>query len=191
MVSEAKEYQPDEKLTDFLENGEKPILLALGAMSFEEEAETKKLDMFVKAFEKTGHRAIIQGFQKTLKEYELPESMIAVGSVPHSFLLDKCKMVFHHCGFGTASATLIYGVPSVPVPHVLDQMGFADLIFKLGVASEPINGNKMTEAEVIERIQDMELHYEERALKVRELSEKIKQENGLQNAVGLIKAVLA
>lgn len=184
---EAKDYQPDEKLAEFLENGEKPILLALGAMSFEDKAEIKKLDMFVRAFEKTGYRAIIQGFQKTLQEYELPDTMIAIGSVPHSYLFEKCKMVFHHCGFGTAAATLIYGVPSIPVPHVLDQMGFADLIFKLGVATEPINGNKMKESEVIERIHDMELHYEERAAKVRELSDKIKQENGLQTAVKLIK----
>lgn len=184
---ESKEYQPDKKLADFLENEEPPILLALGAMSFEEEAETEKLDLFVKAFEKTGHRAVIQGFQKTLKEYELPASMLAVGSVPHSYLFEKCSMVFHHCGFGTAAATLIYGVPSVPVPHVLDQIGFADSLFKLGVAGKPIDGNKVTEADVTERIRDMELHYEERAAKARELSKKIKRENGLQNAVKLIK----
>ncbi|MDD3796762.1 MAG: glycosyltransferase [Lachnospiraceae bacterium] len=184
---EEKEYQPDEALANFLADGEKPILLALGAMAFEEKAELGKLDMFVKAFEKTGYRAIIQGFQKTLQEYKLPESMIAIGSVPHSFLFEKCSMVFHHCGFGTAAAALIYGVPSIPVPHVLDQMGFADLLYKLGVAGKPINGNKMKEEEVADRIRDMELHYEERTRKVRELSEKIKQENGLQNAVELIR----
>ena len=187
---DAKEYQPDDKLANFIISGEKPILIALGAMSLEDKAQIEKLDIFVKALEKTGYRAIIQGFQKTLKEYELPNSIIAIGSVPHSFLFEKCKMIFHHCGFGTASATLIYGVPSVPVPHVLDQMGFADLLFKLGVACKPIDGNKITEDEVIERIRDMESHYEERFLKVRELSDKIKKENGLQTAVKLIKEFL-
>ena len=83
---EAKGYEPDEKLREFLKSGEKPILLALGAMSFEDKAETAKLDAFVKAFEKCGERVMIQGFQKTLKEYKLPDTMIAVGSIPHSYL---------------------------------------------------------------------------------------------------------
>lgn len=102
-------------------NGRAPILLALGAMSFKDKPEKDKLDMFVKGFEKTGNKAIIQGFNKTLDDYNLLDSMIAIGSVPHSYLFDMCKMVIHHCGFGTSAATLFYGIPSIPVPHVLDQ----------------------------------------------------------------------
>ena len=113
-----EEYTPDAKLEAFLAGGEKPVVLALGAMSFEAESDRKKLDMFVNAFSKTGCRAIIQGFQKTLQDYELPDSMIAVGSVPHSWLFRHAKFVIHHCGFGTTAATMIYGVPSIPVPHV-------------------------------------------------------------------------
>lgn len=59
------------------------------AMSFEAESEKEKLDMFVNAFQKTGCRAIIQGFQKTLKDYKLPDAMIACGSVPHSWLFKQ------------------------------------------------------------------------------------------------------
>ena len=53
-------YIPDEKLANFLASGEKPIILSLGAMSFEEKSEKEKLDMFVSAFSKSGYRAIIQ-----------------------------------------------------------------------------------------------------------------------------------
>ncbi|WP_069988679.1 glycosyltransferase [Massilioclostridium coli] len=183
---EAKGYEPDEKLREFLKSGEKPILLALGAMSFEDKAETAKLDAFVKAFEKCGERAMIQGFQKTLKEYKLPDTMIAVGSIPHSYLFQKCKMVVHHCGFGTAAATLIYGVPSIPVPHVLDQIGFANILFNLGVACKPLDGKHIREQDVICSIHDMENHYQERLQTAQELSEKIREEHGLQSAVKLI-----
>ena len=131
-------YSPDEKLATFLASGEKPILLSLGAMSFEEESEKEKLDMFVNAFEKSGQRAIIQGFQKTLQNYELPKTIIACGSVPHSFLFRQCLFVIHHCGFGTSAATLIYGIPSIPVPHVLDQMGFAMQLYENNVATKPL-----------------------------------------------------
>ena len=89
---EEEEYIPDERLKSFVESGEKPVILALGAMSFEAEADRNKLDMFVRVFQKTGCRAIIQGFQKTLKDYELPDTMIAVGSVPHSWLFRNAEM---------------------------------------------------------------------------------------------------
>lgn len=187
---EDKDYQPEETLAKFLESGEKPILLALGAMSFEEKAEVEKLDMFVKAFQKTGNRAVIQGFQKSLQEYELPDNMLAVGSVPHSYLFDKCKMVIHHCGFGTSAATLIYGVPSIPVPHVLDQKGQSDMLVKLGVATRELDGHHLTEADIVSRIQDMELHYEERYEKVKGLSEQIRAEKGLEKAVHYIGEVI-
>lgn len=118
-------YVPDEKLATFLASGEKPIILALGAMSFEDEAEKEKLDMFVNAICKSGYRAIIQGFQKTLKNYKLPKTMISCGSIPHSYLFKQGVFVIHHCGFGTSAATMIYGIPSIPVPNILDQMGFA------------------------------------------------------------------
>ena len=184
------EYQPDKALENFLKSGDKPILLALGAMSFEDKAEVHKLDMFVKAFEKTGYRAIVQGFQKSLQEYQLPDSMIAVGSVPHSYLFDKCKMVIHHCGFGTSAATLIYGIPSIPVPHVLDQKGQSDMLRKLGVASDEIDGHNVTEEKIITCIKDMDLHYEERYQKVKQLSEKIKNEKGLEVAVRYIGEII-
>lgn len=55
------------------------MILALGAMSFEAESEKEKLDMFVNAFRKTECRAVIQGFRKSLADYDLPDTMIAVG----------------------------------------------------------------------------------------------------------------
>lgn len=182
-----KEYKPDEKLQSFLSAGEKPVLLALGAMSFEDKAETEKLDTFVRAFEMCGERVLIQGFKKALNKYNLPETMLAIDSIPHSWLFDRCKMVVHHCGFGTAAATLIYGVPSVPVPHVLDQMGFADTLFHLGVASKPLKANDIGEQAIIDRIRDMQSHYQERLKKVEDLSVRIQGEHGLQKAVELIK----
>lgn len=185
------DYRPDERLEAFLKSGEKPILLALGAMSFEDTPEAEKLTMFVNAFEQTGHRALIQGFQKSLNEYSLPDSMLAIGSVPHSYLFDKCKMVIHHCGFGTSAATLVYGIPSIPVPHALDQKGQADMLVKLGVASPEIDGHCLTEADVVDRIQDMEQHYEERYQKVKELSRKIREENGLERAAECIDEVIS
>ena len=91
-----EEFTPSTELQTFLKNGDKPVILALGAMSFEDKAETDKLDMFVKAFDKAGCRDVIQGFQQALKDYKLPETMIACGSVPHSWLFRQGRFVIHN-----------------------------------------------------------------------------------------------
>ena len=185
-----EEFTPDAKLEAFLASGGKPVVLALGAMSFEAEADRKKLDMFVNAFSKTGCRAIIQGFQKTLQDYELPDSMIAVGSVPHSWLFRHAKFVIHHCGFGTTAATMIYGVPSIPVPHVLDQLGFAMQLEKKDVAVKPVKAKDLSEETIINAINEMNSTYAVKQRNAESISEKIHTENGLDEAVRLIGKVV-
>lgn len=187
---EDEEYIPDEKLKTFIENGDKPVILALGAMSFEAEADRKKLDMFVNAFQKTGCRAVIQGFKKTLENYNLPDTMIAVGSVPHSWLFRQGKFVFHHCGFGTTAASMIYGIPSVPVPHVLDQLGFAMQLEKKDVAVKHIDAKDLSEQTIIAAIEEMNSTYAVKKRNAESISEKIADENGLEEAVRLISDIV-
>ncbi|MGI6192895.1 MAG: glycosyltransferase [Christensenellales bacterium] len=184
------DYKPDDRLKEFLKKGDKPIILALGAMSFEDKSEKEKLDMFVNAFQKTGYRAVIQGFQKTLQSYKLPETMFACGSVPHSWLLKQGCFVIHHCGFGTAAATMIFGVPSIPVPHVLDQMGFARQLYDINVAVKPLMAKELSEERIIDAIEEMKRTYDEKRKNVEELSYKVRSEEGLARAVQLITAVL-
>ncbi|MFT3982893.1 MAG: glycosyltransferase [Lachnospiraceae bacterium] len=178
---------PQPELIDFLEKGEKPIILALGAMSFESNSEREKLDMFIGAFLKTGKRAIIQGFQKTLENFILPPDMIACGAVDHSWLFRQGYAVIHHCGFGTASAAMIYGIPSIPVPHVLDQMGFARQLEELGVSTKLLHASKLSEKRIIEAISRLDQNYDRIWQTVQSLSIKLQKERGLDYAVELIE----
>ncbi len=184
-----EEYIPDEKLENFINAGAKPVILALGAMSFEDKSEKEKIDMFVNAFRKTGQRAIIQGFQKTMQNYELPDTMIACGSVPHSWLFRQGKFVIHHCGFGTSVASIVYAIPSIPVPYVLDQLGFAMQLEKANVAVKPLKSKELSEENIIKYINEMLETYDEKKKNVDELSEKVRAENGVAEAVRLIKKV--
>lgn len=162
------------------------MILALGAMSFEAESEKEKLDMFVNAFRKTECRAVIQGFRKSLADYDLPDTMIAVGSVPHSWLFRHGRFVIHHCGFGTTASSMIYGIPSIPVPHVLDQLGFAMQLEKLDVAVKHIDAKDLSEAGITAAIEEMNSTYAVKKRNAVSLSEKIMTENGLEEAVRLI-----
>lgn len=182
---------PDDRLPEqlqaFLNKGEKPIALALGAMSFESGEEHEKLTKFIEAFKKTGHRAVIQGFDKTMEHCRLPDTILHIGAVPHSLLFRRCYAVIHHCGFGTAAAALIYGVPSIPVPHVLDQMGFADSLYRAGAGTKPVPAGKLSVEAVTAAINQLDGNYDKLAGSARELSEKIAGENGLETAVRLIE----
>ncbi len=181
------DYEPEESLKDFLNAGDKPIILSLGAMSFESKKEKEKLDIFVNAFQKTGMRAMIQGFNKTLDDYRLPETMIRVGSVPHSWLFKQGYCVIHHCGFGTSASSMLYGLPIIPIPHVLDQFAFADRLFKLKVSVKPIKASELSEEKLISAINELKMNYNKIHDCVEDLSKKMQDENGLLNAVRFIE----
>ncbi|MBR0090130.1 MAG: glycosyltransferase [Lachnospiraceae bacterium] len=184
------DYVPDAALSEFLQKGDAPIILALGAMSFESESDRQKLDMFVAAFQETGKRAVIQGFQKTLQDYVLPDTMISCGSVPHSWLFRQGYAVIHHCGFGTSSAAMLYGIPSIPVPHVLDQIGFAKQMEALGVSTKMIPAKELSASRLILAINELSENYDTFSKTVRSLSEKLRAENGLDTAVSEIDKIL-
>ena len=81
---ENEAFEPAPELLQFLESGSKPVIVALGAMAFESREEKSKLDLLIHAFQQTGMKAVIQGFDETLKSYKLPESVMRAGSIPHS-----------------------------------------------------------------------------------------------------------
>ena len=122
-------------------------------MSFEDKSEKEKLNMFVQAFNKAGCRAIIQGFQKTLQDYELPDTMMACGSVP----------------------------------HILDQMGFAKQLNDINVATKPLPSKNLSEQSIYEAIMEMKSSYDEKKKNAETISNKIKSEGGVKEAVRLIE----
>ncbi len=186
----SEDYISPSELAEFLAAGELPVILALGAMSFESTEETDKLEMFIRAFTKTGKRAVIQGFKKSLQNMVLPDTMIAIGSVPHSYLFRKGYCVIHHGGFGTSASAMLYGVPSIIIPHALDQFGVADRLYKLGVTTEPIKAGELSEEKLIDRLRKLARDYEVISGRVKKLSENMHEEHGLETAVRLIQDVL-
>ena len=95
--------------------------------------------------------------------------------------------MIHHCGFGTASAAMIYGIPSIPVPHVLDQKGFAMQMEGLGVSTTPIQAKDLSEARIIKAINELDQKYASILDNVQRLSAKLRGENGLDCALNEIE----
>ena len=180
------DYQPSVQLMDFIKEGPPPIIISLGAMAFESREEREKLDILVNAVNNTEMRAIVQGFNKTLENYVLPDNIISLESVPHGWLFRQAYCVIHHGGFGTTASTLTAGVPSIVIPHMLDQYMWANKIFELGAGPKWISSNKLCVESLTCTINDLKKNYQEISNNVQTLSKQMESENGLAKAVKLI-----
>ncbi|KAK1306781.1 hypothetical protein QJS10_CPA10g00556 [Acorus calamus] len=60
------------------------------------------------------------------------------GSLPYSWLFQRCSVVIHHGGSGSTAAALRAGVPQIICPFMFDQFYWAERMFWLGLAPEPL-----------------------------------------------------
>lgn len=137
-VDESMNYKPTDLLMDFIKSGPPPIIISLGAMGFESKEEKPKLDILINSINKTKMRAIIQGFNRTLENYQLGENIIAIGNVPHTWLFKHGYCIIHHGGMSTTATSIYSGVPSIVIPHITDQYFWAKMVYKLKLGPRPI-----------------------------------------------------
>lgn len=52
---------------------------------------------------------------------DLPQNIISIDAIPHTWLFPKCAAVCHHGGAGTSAASFAAGVPSIIIPFSNDQ----------------------------------------------------------------------
>ena len=183
-----EEWQPPQDLLDFLEAGGPPVVVSLGAMSTGP-ADREVPEIFLRAFEKTGLRAIFQGWGEVLEDADLPKTIFHAGSIPHDWLLKRARGMIHHGGFGSTAAGFRAGTPSLAVPHIIDQFLWGGKIAELGVGPEPIPAGKLTVEKLAAALDQIRSDREMREAAA-DLGEKIREEDGVRTAVALIEQVM-
>jgi sterol 3beta-glucosyltransferase len=180
------DWQPSSELTSFLEHGEPPLLISLGAMSLGEADALENATLFVEGVQQAGARAILQGWDAGVKQLRLPETIFAAGPLPHGWLLPHCAGIIHHGGFGTTSAGLRAGVPHLVIPSIADQFYWGQRVHQLGVGLPFIPRPRLTRARLAAALEALSqssgLHAAATAL-----GEQIRTENGVETAVSLIE----
>ena len=189
-VDESMDYNPTDLLMDFIKSGPSPIIISLGAMGFESKEEKPKLDILINSINKTKMRAIIQGFSKSLENYQLGENIIAIGDVPHTWLFKYGYCVIHHGGMSTTATSIYSGVPSIVIPHITDQYFWANRIYELQLGPNPIPSKDLSEDTLVNAINRVKNNYEQFSNSAKVLAEKIHDENGLEKTIELIKNIL-
>lgn len=179
-------WQPPDGLLAFLEDGEPPLLVSLGAMSLGRAGALETSRLFVGAIEQAGVRAIVQGWEAGMGQLALPPAIYAAGSLPHSWLLPRCAGLVHHGGFGTTAAGLRAGLPALVIPHLVDQFYWAQRVHELGVGPAPIRRTRLEVQTLAAALEELAHRADLRAAALA-LGEQIRAEQGLENAVRLIE----
>ena len=179
-------WEPPADLLSFLDKGDPPVLISLGAMSLGDCDAAESASLFVDAIRQANIRAIIQGWEAGIEPSTLPPKIYAASALPHSWLLPHCAGVVHHGGYGTMAAGLRAGIPALVIPHIADQFYWGQKISELNVGPQSIPRTKLETqglaASLNELVRNEELH-----VTAAVLGEQIRSEDGITKAVRLIE----
>jgi UDP:flavonoid glycosyltransferase YjiC (YdhE family) len=142
-------WEPSRELLEFLEAGEPPVYVGFGSM--DGGGEEGLTSLIVKALSVAGHRGILlSGWggvgmdSRGQRSPGLPDNVLVVDEVPHSWLLPRVAAAVHHGGAGTTAASLRAGISTVIVPFFADQKFWGARIADLGVGPAPIPRGRLS-----------------------------------------------
>jgi UDP:flavonoid glycosyltransferase YjiC (YdhE family) len=179
-------WAPPDGLLAFLDTGDPPVVVSLGAMALGGADMLAAARLTLEALQQVGARAIIQGWDEAFASLTLPPTVYHAGSLPHTWLLPQASCVVHHGGFGTTAASFRAGIPAVIIPHIIDQFMWGQCVFELGVGPEPIPRPRLTASHLAEALEQV-LYNQALRAKAAELGCLIRAETGAQTAVRLIE----
>ncbi len=186
-LDEPDGWQPPAELISFLQSGPKPVFVGFGSMPDAGAQKTTRL--VVEALRMSGMRGVLQRGWGGLGSEQLPESILRVDSIPHSWLFPRMAAVVHHGGAGTTAAALRSGVPSIPTPYAADQFFWAQRVEALGVGPKSVSYHSLTAENLAgmirQAVADTEMRDRAAALGCR-----IESERGVEKAVEYIAEFL-
>jgi UDP:flavonoid glycosyltransferase YjiC (YdhE family) len=180
-------WEPPEKLQRFLERQPQPVYIGFGSMPLCNPVQTTR--MVIRALEASGQRAVLHSGWGGLGQGDLPENILKVGYVPHSWLFPRVKAVIHHGGASTTAAGLRAGVPSLLIPFLFDQFFWANRIAQSGLGPDPVAYRDLSSARLTAGI-NRAVNDPGISKKADEIGEKINTENGVHHAIKIISDLL-
>jgi sterol 3beta-glucosyltransferase len=181
-------WTPPPELCEFIEAGDKPIVISFGSMVHD--APESVTDLILEALRRAGRRAIIQQGWSGLGNRPMPANVITSGFAPHRWLFPRAACVIHHGGAGTTAATFKAGVPSIVVPHTLDQPIWGEFARALGCAGTVIPFARLTADNLsvaITKTLDAPRHRQAAAV----VSKTVEAEQGVVTARHLIEELVS
>ncbi|KAK7709503.1 Sterol 3-beta-glucosyltransferase [Botryosphaeria dothidea] len=197
-LDESQKYTPPQDLTDFInkarKDGKKLVYVGFGSIVVENPKAMEK--SIFEAVLKADVRCILsKGWSDRLNDKDktkdgnsedekikVPPEVHQITSAPHDWLFRQIDAAAHHGGAGTTGASLRAGIPTIIKPFFGDQFFFASRVEDLGVG---IHVKKLN-VSAFSRALWTATHDDRMITKARVLGEKIRNEDGVGEAVKTI-----
>lgn len=177
-------WQPDEKLVDFLITHKKIIFITFGSMSNSNPKEITRI--IVDVLQRNGISAIINTSWGGLEEAdEFPDNIYFVNNIPYDWLFPKMYAIIHHGGSGTTHTALKYACPSLIIPHILDQFFWNEVISKLHLGPKGMSIKNLNEKSFESRLLDL-MNNDSYRRNTRLISNKMKTEGDKDKLYNMI-----
>lgn len=179
-------WQPPTGLLRFMDAGSFPIYIGFGRMV--DGQIQYSTPIILGALQRLGLRGILMGGWGGLGLGNLPETILCLDSIPHTWLFPRVATVVHHGGAGTTATGLLFGRPTIVIPFFADQPFWGGRVHALGCGPKPIPFTRLTITNLAEAM--------ETALNpacrqnAQDLSEKLCLEDGVGMALGFIQNYL-
>lgn len=179
-----------ERQPEWLESGtpELPIVITFGSVVHSNREFIEKL--IFDAVRQINRKVILQQGWEGLGGGLLPDNVVVVGYVPHSWLFPRASLVVHHGGAGTTASALRAGVPTVVVPHTLDQPIWAEFVRSRGCARNVIPFAQLNSARLAAAIKGT-LNSPQAYVAAAALGAQISSEKGVETAASLIEELVS
>jgi sterol 3beta-glucosyltransferase len=181
-LDEEPGWTPPAALADFLQRSPAPVYVGFGSIGDPKQA-AQTARTVADALQRSGQRGILATGWQGSSDEPLPENIFTLESAPHSWLFPRMAAVVHHGGAGTTAAGLRAGVPTVVIPHGLDQPAWGRRVRELGVGTSL--PRKHFTAENLARSIDFVLKSKVRDA-AKSLGAKIRAEAGAETAATVI-----
>ncbi|MFD4856400.1 glycosyltransferase [Streptomyces atratus] len=178
--------RPSAELLRFLEAGEPPVFFGFGSLAHGDPEKTGQLVLDV--VRRTGVRAVVVTGWGGISITDPPANVLVESDVPYDWLFPRVRAAVHAGGPGTLNAALEAGIPQMACPFHKEQLMWGNHLRDLGVAPEPIPYNDLTVDGLVEAVRHT-ITDPEIADNTRRLAEKLKGENGAENAVEALEHI--
>lgn len=187
-LDQLEDWQPSAELQAFLDAGEPPVYAGFGSMASKNPQ--KLAEIVIDAMQQANVRGVIATGWGGLDTSSLPDTIFKIDQAPHDWLFPRMSAVVHHGGAGTTAAGLRAGCPTIIAPFIADQPYWGAQVHQLGVGPKPIHHKKLTVDKLAVALREVTTNPTIKE-KASQIGEKIRQEDGIANAIAIIEKLLS
>lgn len=151
------DWLPPHDLVAFLKRHDRVLFLTFGSM-VNDDPEVVSRQLY-EVLDSLGIPTIVNCADGGLVEvaaYSARDDVYFIQGIPYTWLLPQVDAIICHGGAGTTHQALLHGLPTMIIPHIMDQYVWAQLVQRLGAGTRGLPLNQIADTtSLISQIRDL------------------------------------